>query len=107
LPGAQHPRTGFYAVFFLEAIATVAIWTIPNALSVSFAKNVEERPLYIGLSNTLCAPVTILGASHWRLAGGRGKLQRDVRYFRHLRIIDDRRIVVCNERSNERKLDSC
>lgn len=50
----------FYAVFFLEAIATVAIWTIPNALSVSFAKNVEERPLYIGLSNTLCAPVTIL-----------------------------------------------
>ena len=50
----------FYAVFILEAIATVAIWTIPNALSVSFAKNEKERPLYIGLSNTLCAPVTIL-----------------------------------------------
>ena len=50
----------FFAVFILEAIATVAIWTIPNALSVSFAKNEEERPLYIGLSNTLCAPVTIL-----------------------------------------------
>ena len=43
----------FYAVFFLEAIATVAIWTVPTALSVSFAKNDEERPLYIGLSNTL------------------------------------------------------
>jgi len=50
----------FYAVYILEAIATVAIWTVPNALSVSFAKNEEERPLYIGLSNTLCAPVTIL-----------------------------------------------
>ncbi len=50
----------FYAIYILEAIATVAIWTVPNALSVSFAKNEEERPLYIGLSNTLCAPVTIL-----------------------------------------------
>jgi len=50
----------FYAIFLLEAIATVAIWTIPNALSVSFAKSDDERPLYIGLSNTLCAPVTIL-----------------------------------------------
>ena len=52
--------TWFYAVYILEAIATVAIWTIPIALSVSFAKNDEERPLYIGLSNTLCAPATIL-----------------------------------------------
>jgi MFS family permease len=50
----------FYAIFILEAIATVAIWTIPIALSVSFAKSDDERPLYIGLSNTLCAPVTIL-----------------------------------------------
>jgi MFS family permease len=50
----------FYAVYLLEAIATVAIWTIPIALSVSFAKNDEERPLYIGLTNTLCAPATIL-----------------------------------------------
>src|SRR6202142_2519729 len=36
----------FYAIFILEAIATVAIWTIPIALSVSFAKNEEERPMY-------------------------------------------------------------
>jgi MFS family permease len=50
----------FYAVFILEAMAVVAIWTIPIALSVSFAKSEQERPLYIGLSNTLCAPVTIL-----------------------------------------------
>ena len=50
----------FYVIFILEAIGTVAIWTIPVALSVSFAKNEDERPLYIGLSNTLCAPATIL-----------------------------------------------
>jgi len=50
----------FYVIFILEAIGTVAIWTIPVALSVSFAEKEEDRPLYIGLSNTLCAPFTIL-----------------------------------------------
>ncbi len=50
----------FYIIFILEAIGTVAIWTIPVALSVSFAQNDEDRPIYIGLSNTLCAPATIL-----------------------------------------------
>ena len=50
----------FYVVFLLEAIGTVAIWTIPVALSVSFAARHEERPLYIGMSNTLVAPATIL-----------------------------------------------
>ncbi len=50
----------FYAIFLLEAVAVVAIWTIPLAMSVSFAHNVDERPLYIGLSNTLPAPATIL-----------------------------------------------
>jgi MFS family permease len=50
----------FYPIFILEAIGTVAIWTIPVALSVSFAKSDEERPLYIGMANTLVAPVTIL-----------------------------------------------
>lgn len=50
----------FYAVFLLEAVAVVAIWTIPLALSVSFAKDENERPLYIGLANTIPAPATIL-----------------------------------------------
>jgi MFS family permease len=49
----------FYAVFLLEAVAIVAIWTIPLALSVSFAPNETDRPLYIGLSNTLPAPAAI------------------------------------------------
>ena len=50
----------FYAIFLLQAVAVVAIWTIPLVLSVSFAHNVEERPIYIGLANTLPAPATIL-----------------------------------------------
>jgi MFS family permease len=50
----------FYAIFLMEAVAMIAIWTIPIALTVSFASREEERPLYIGMSNTLCAPATIL-----------------------------------------------
>ena len=49
----------FYPVFFLAAIAIVAIWTIPLALTVKFAQE-HERPIYIGLSNTVSAPATIL-----------------------------------------------
>jgi len=52
--------TWFYAVFLLEAVAIVAIWTIPLALSVSFAGDHSERPLYVGLSNTIPAPAAIL-----------------------------------------------
>jgi MFS family permease len=50
----------FYTIFLLEAVAIVAIWTIPLALSVSFATKESERPLYIGLANTLPAPAAIL-----------------------------------------------
>jgi MFS family permease len=49
----------FYLVFFLAGIANVAIWTIGMAMSVEFGTE-AERPVYIGLSNTLAAPVTIL-----------------------------------------------
>lgn len=49
-----------YAVFLLEAVAIVAIWTIPLALSVSFARDARERPLYVGLANSLPAPAAIL-----------------------------------------------
>jgi MFS family permease len=45
----------FYAVFVLEAAAIVAFWISPMALTVSFAPKDEERPLYIGLSNTITA----------------------------------------------------
>ncbi len=50
----------FYMIFLLEAIAIIAIWTIPLAFSVSFANNEEDRPLYIGMANTIPAPATIL-----------------------------------------------
>jgi MFS family permease len=50
----------FYAIFLLEAVAVVAIWTIPLALSVTFAHTEEERPIYIGMANTLPAPAAIL-----------------------------------------------
>lgn len=50
----------FYPIFLLEAAAVVAIWTIPLAMSVGFAKTSEERPLYIGMANTIPAPATIL-----------------------------------------------
>lgn len=48
------------AILLFEAVAVVAIWTVPIALSVSFAPTEAERPLYIGMSNTLVAPATIL-----------------------------------------------
>ena len=49
----------FYLVFILAGIANVAIWTIGMAMTVEFGTE-TERPVYIGLSNTLVAPVTIL-----------------------------------------------
>ncbi|HEY2981034.1 MAG TPA: MFS transporter, partial [Anaerolineales bacterium] len=49
----------FYPVFLLEAVAAIAIWTIPIALTVSFAEE-HQRPLYIGLSSTVTAPATII-----------------------------------------------
>jgi MFS family permease len=49
----------FYVVFILAGIANVAIWTIGMAMTVEFGTE-TERPVYIGLANTLVAPITIL-----------------------------------------------
>ncbi len=49
----------FYLVYILAGIANVAIWTIGMVMTLEFGKE-NERPAYIGLSNTLVAPVTIL-----------------------------------------------
>ena len=57
----QAPSTNwFYGIFVLEAVAIIAIWTVPLAFSVSFAKNDEDRPLYIGMASTIPAPATII-----------------------------------------------
>jgi MFS family permease len=49
----------FFIIMILTGIANVSIWTIALTITVEFGSE-EERPLYIGLSNTLVAPATIL-----------------------------------------------
>jgi MFS family permease len=49
----------FFLIMVLTGLANVAIWTIALTLTVEFGEEIE-RPLYIGLSNTLVAPATIL-----------------------------------------------
>ena len=49
----------FYPIFLLTGLANVSIWTIGMVMTVDFGTEVE-RPMYIGLSQTLTAPATIL-----------------------------------------------
>jgi MFS family permease len=49
----------FYPVFILSGLANVAFWTIGMAMTVEFGTE-AERPIYIGMANTLVAPATIL-----------------------------------------------
>jgi MFS family permease len=49
----------FYLVMILASIANVAIWTIAISMTLQFGRP-AERQAYIGLSNTLIAPATIL-----------------------------------------------
>ncbi|MBE0409349.1 MAG: MFS transporter [Anaerolineales bacterium] len=49
----------FYLIFGLAGIANVALWTTPIAISLQFG-NEDDRPIYIGMANTLIAPVTFL-----------------------------------------------
>jgi MFS family permease len=49
----------FFPVVFFGGVANVAVWTISMAITLEFGRP-EERQAYIGLANTLVAPVTIL-----------------------------------------------
>jgi len=49
----------FYPIFLLTGVANVAIWTNSMTMTVDFG-NEAERPIYIGLSQTLTAPATII-----------------------------------------------
>jgi MFS family permease len=49
----------FYPIFLLTGIANVAIWTNSMTMTVDFGSE-AERPIYIGLSQTLTAPATII-----------------------------------------------
>ena len=54
------PSIGWmYPVFILSGLANVAYWTIGMAITMEFGSE-ETRPTYIGLSNTLVAPFTII-----------------------------------------------
>ena len=54
------PSVGWlYLVFVLSGLANVSYWTIGMAMTVRFGSE-TERPVYIGLANTLIAPATIL-----------------------------------------------
>ncbi len=49
----------FYPIFLLSGFANVAIWTNGMTMSVDFSDE-KERPFYIGLTQTLTAPATII-----------------------------------------------
>ncbi|HLA06897.1 MAG TPA: MFS transporter [Anaerolineales bacterium] len=48
-----------YPAFILSGFANVAVWTIGITFTVGFGSE-AERPTYIGLSNTLITPATVL-----------------------------------------------
>ncbi|HAV77635.1 MAG TPA: hypothetical protein DCX53_09820 [Anaerolineae bacterium] len=48
-----------YPAFIFSGFANVAVWTISIAFTVDFGTE-SERPTYIGLSNTLITPATVL-----------------------------------------------
>jgi MFS family permease len=54
------PTIGWlYLVFILSGLANVSYWTIGMAMTIQYGTE-ADRPLYIGLSNTLIAPATII-----------------------------------------------
>jgi predicted MFS family arabinose efflux permease len=67
------PSIGWmYPAVILAAVANTAFWTISMALVLQFGEE-HERPTYIGMSNTLIAPATIVAplVGGW-LADARG-----------------------------------
>jgi MFS family permease len=49
----------FFPIFILSGFANVSIWTNGMTMTVDFSDE-KERPFYIGLAQTLTAPVTII-----------------------------------------------
>jgi MFS family permease len=49
----------FFPIFFLSGLANVSIWTIGMTMTIDFSDE-ADRPFYIGLSQTLTAPATII-----------------------------------------------
>ncbi len=54
------PSLGWlYVIFILAGFSRVCMWAIAMSLTLEFGKE-NERPLYIGLSNTLLAPFSLV-----------------------------------------------
>src|SRR4051794_3502901 len=51
--------TWFYVAFALAGAANATFWSVAIALTLEFGQE-HEKPLYIGLANTLVAPVSLL-----------------------------------------------
>jgi MFS family permease len=51
--------TWFYVAFALAGAANATFWSVAIALTLEFGEE-HEKPLYIGLANTLVAPVSLL-----------------------------------------------
>jgi len=49
----------FYVIFIFAGIAATTSWIIAMAFTMDFGKQ-NERPLYVGMANTIMAPSTIL-----------------------------------------------
>jgi MFS family permease len=49
----------FYIIFIFAGLTSVAYWTIGMSMTLEFGSE-ADRPAYIGLSNTLTAPTSIL-----------------------------------------------
>lgn len=48
----------FYLVYILTGVGNVALWTISIAMTLEFGGE-NERPVYVGLANTLLVPASI------------------------------------------------
>ena len=49
----------FYPVFILNGISNTAFWTLGISFTLEFGTD-ENRPMYVGMANTLIAPAAIL-----------------------------------------------
>ena len=49
----------FYLVYAMAGVANVGVWTISLTVTLEFGDD-QERPLYIGLANTLVAPTAFI-----------------------------------------------
>ncbi len=50
----------FYLVVILGGVSNTAFWTIAIAFSLEFGSTEQEKPIYVGMANTLIAPAGVV-----------------------------------------------